>query len=254
MSRVMGARVMAAVTVLIMVGSVLGCATAGRDAGSSTNAESPIAAPTTAVASPSDEGSASSDAAATQESLTQEAVNTSTPQPLAEQTSVPDETAFFNGEVILPDECAWLENDEGRVNLVDGFASMEDGIIRMSVTVKQTAVVTLDGKAYRAVIFACWGGGNLVYDHMGFYDDASAPPAIQTGIQIAAGPYQSNAIFAVEGTLKPIDNGFHLEWVGEFLPTDEACSACATGAAEADFVWNGSFFDVRNKTTWQRQD
>ncbi|WP_139240965.1 hypothetical protein [Actinomyces glycerinitolerans] len=186
--------------------------------------------------------------------MAQPAQETSTPQPLAADATVPDEAAFINGEVIVPEQCAFWGSADGRVNLVDGFASMEDGTIQMSVTVKQTAVVTLAGKPYRAVVFSCWGGGNLAYDYIGFYDDASTAPAVETGIQIAAGPYQSNAISAVEGTLESIENGFHLEWAGEFLATDEACTACATGHGEADFLWNGSSFDVMNKVTWQQRD
>ncbi|MDO4900874.1 hypothetical protein [Actinomyces sp.] len=167
---------------------------------------------------------------------------------------MPDEDAFRNGEVIVPDQCGWETDDERPITFVDGYAGLEEGTIRMSVTVKQTAVVTLDGKPYRAVDFSCWGGGNLVYDHIGFYDDAFAPPALDTAIQLAAGPYQSKSITAVEGTLKPIENGFHLQWIGEFLATDGACAACATGGAEADFVWNGSSFNVENKVTWQERD
>ncbi|PHP52098.1 hypothetical protein [Actinomyces ruminis] len=196
---------------------------------------------------------AASSNTATHKPLAREEQAASTPHSLTTGAAAPDESAFLNGEVIVPEQCAW-NNDEGRVTLVDGFASVDEDVYSMSVTVRQTAVVTLADTPYRAVVFSCWGGGNLVYDVIGFYDDAAAPPAIQTDIQFAAGPYQSNAISAVEGSLKPIEGGFHLQWVGEFLPTDEACSACATGAAEADFVWNGSTFDVTNKVTWQEQD
>lgn len=245
-------RVVIVVLVLVAIGAVIGWG-AGHWFGSGTQVEarpSTVAAAVTTQEPTSREATSSNTAA--NEPLAREGQASSTPHSLTAGGAAPDESAFLNGEVTIPTGCAWTERGDWRVNFIDGVANLGALPEQGRVTVRQSTVVTLDGKSYRAVDFACWGGGNLIYDMIGLYDETGL--AIQTDVGIAAGPYQNNAIAPVEGSLKAIENGFHLQWGGEFLATDDACSACATGAAEADFVWNGSTFDVINKVTWQERD